>query len=156
MGAKSYEAKYVYFADSGNHRIRRINLATNILSNVAGTGFAGYSGDGGPATSAMLNTPYSVILDASGNVYISDTGNNCIRVITTSGGIILNFAGICLQPGVSYANIHLKKLKILIWYLIFYNAQIIIISIIILLYNTIKYMNVLFLTFLTTPMSFID
>ena len=71
----------VYIADSNNHRIRRVDLLGNI-NTVAGTGTAGYSGDGGPGPSAKLNTPQSVWIDAtSGNLYISDSLNDRIRML---------------------------------------------------------------------------
>src|SRR5215467_7947176 len=61
------------------------------VTRVAGNGRAGFSGDGGPALSAQLNTPQGVVLDTQGNIYISDTGNNRIRVV--SNGVISTFAG---------------------------------------------------------------
>ena len=58
---------------------------------MAGNGTAGYSGDNGPATSAQLNTPYGVAVDAAGNLYIADTGNHRIRKV--SNGVITTVAG---------------------------------------------------------------
>ena len=52
-----------------------------VITNFAGTGTAGYSGDEGPATSALLNAPLSVAVDSRGNVYIADTGNHAIRMV---------------------------------------------------------------------------
>jgi hypothetical protein len=63
-----------------------------IISSVAGNGVAGYSGDGGLATFARLNSPYSVAVDLSGNMYIADKGNNRIRKVSTSG-VISTLAG---------------------------------------------------------------
>jgi sugar lactone lactonase YvrE len=80
----------VYIADSSNNRIREVTAAGTI-STIAGTGTAGYTGDNGPATSAQLNGPQAVTLDASGNIYIADTGNNVIRKI--SGTTITTVAG---------------------------------------------------------------
>ncbi len=60
----------VYIADYYNHRIRKVTVATGIISTIAGTGSQGYGGDNGPATSAKLNLPYGVALDASGIFYI--------------------------------------------------------------------------------------
>jgi sugar lactone lactonase YvrE len=74
----------LYIADSGNNRIRRVDHVTGIITTVAGTGTAGYSGDGGASTSATLNSPSGLAFDASGNLYISDTGNNVIRKVTLS------------------------------------------------------------------------
>jgi uncharacterized protein (TIGR03437 family) len=82
----------VYVADGGNNRIRRIDLATGIITTVAGNGAADYSGDGGAATKASLNVPYSVAFDAAGNMYIPDTGNGLVRVVSPNG-IIDTFAG---------------------------------------------------------------
>ncbi len=80
-----------YIADCVNHRIRKIN-ASGIITAVAGTGVAGFSGDGGPATSASLFEPSGMVVDAAGNLYIADTLNNRIRKVTPSG-IITTFAG---------------------------------------------------------------
>ena len=56
----------MFIADSYNHRIRKVVVATGIISTISGTGTGSYSGDGGPATSAALHYPYGVALDASG------------------------------------------------------------------------------------------
>jgi trimeric autotransporter adhesin len=69
----------LFIADYGNHRIRRVDHATGIISTVAGDGARGFSGDGGPATSAELSIPSGVAVDSHGNLVISDTGNNRIR-----------------------------------------------------------------------------
>lgn len=81
----------IYVADAGNNRIRKIDLSGNI-STLAGNGTAGFSGDGGPATSASLDNPISVAVDAAGNVYVSDNNNNRIRKIDNAG-IITTFLG---------------------------------------------------------------
>ncbi len=77
----------LYIADRDNHRIRRIATDGNI-STIAGTGSPGDSGDGGPAASALLNSPESVSPDAYGNLYIADTGNRRVRVITAGGAML--------------------------------------------------------------------
>src|ERR1700746_2997931 len=69
----------VYVADRDNHRVRRIDTSGNITT-VAGNGEQGFFGDGGLATSASLNTPTAVAVDASGNIYIADSNKNRIRV----------------------------------------------------------------------------
>lgn len=85
------DADNLYIADVGNHRIRRVS-PDGIITTVAGNGTAGFSGDGGSATGAMLSSPYTVAVDHAGNLYIADRGNYRIRrvapdgVITTIGG----------------------------------------------------------------------
>ena len=77
----------LYVTDSANHRVRRIDGAGKVTT-VAGTGSAGFSGDGGPATSADLSSVGAIAFDASGNLYFGDFGNNRIRRVSTSGTII--------------------------------------------------------------------
>jgi len=69
-----------------------LNLNAQIISTVAGTGVAGYSGDGGPATAGMINHPAQIAMDGAGNVYFAETNNNIIRKISTTG-IISTVAG---------------------------------------------------------------
>jgi alpha-tubulin suppressor-like RCC1 family protein len=99
----------IYFADSGNNVIRVVNTGSSaitvanvtippgdiatVVGNLASSPNCGYSGDGGPSTYAQLCSPGDVVLDGSGNVYISDTGNNAIRMVNTNG-IIAAAAGI--------------------------------------------------------------
>jgi len=82
-----------YIADNTNSCIRKVDAATQFISTVAGTGTAGFSGDGGPATSAQLNEPWGVTVDSAGNVYIADYGNNRIRRVDAATGIITTVAG---------------------------------------------------------------
>jgi uncharacterized repeat protein (TIGR02543 family) len=77
----------VYIADYTNNRVRKVNKSTGTISTIAGTGVAGYSGDGVPATSAQLNNPIAVLVDSLGNVYIADMGNQRIRKVDSSGTI---------------------------------------------------------------------
>ncbi len=81
----------VYVADTVNNRIRRFTEG-GAITTIAGTGTAGYSGDGGPATAAKLNAPYGICVDSLGNIYIADTRNNVIRKFTAEGNIS-TFAG---------------------------------------------------------------
>jgi trimeric autotransporter adhesin len=83
----------VYIADTWNHRIRKVTASTGVISTVAGNGTEGYSGDGGPATSAELNAPSGVALDGAGNIYIADSDNNRVRKVTASTGVISTVAG---------------------------------------------------------------
>jgi uncharacterized protein (TIGR03437 family) len=81
----------IYIADSRNHRVRQITTDGKIKT-VAGTGVAGYSGDGGLGTNAKLNSPACVTADQGGNVYILDYGNLVIRRLSPAG-VITTFAG---------------------------------------------------------------
>ena len=83
----------IYIADSVNERIRKVTASTGIISTVAGNGTAGYSGDGGLATSAKLFSPGDVAVDSFGNIYIADTENHRIRKVTFSTGVISTIAG---------------------------------------------------------------
>ena len=85
----------LYIADTNSHRIRKV--ANGVMTAVAGNGVGGYAGDGGPATSAQLNFPRGVAVDAAGNLYIADTQNSVIRLLTpipqpvpaiSSGGVV--------------------------------------------------------------------
>ena len=76
----------LYIADSGNNSIRKV-APNGTITTVAGNGTQGYSGDGGPATSAELNYPYGVAVDAAGNLYIADTSNYRVRKVTPDGTI---------------------------------------------------------------------
>ncbi len=73
----------VYIADTGNHRIRRIDT-TGTITTIAGTGEPGYGGDGGRAVEAQLASPFALTVDSSGNLYVADLGNYRIRVLTQS------------------------------------------------------------------------
>jgi uncharacterized protein (TIGR03437 family) len=83
----------IYIADTANNRIRQI-AASGAINTIAGTGTAGATGDGGPATQANLNAPESIAIDSSGNLYIADTGNNEIREISPAGNISTVLTGL--------------------------------------------------------------
>ena len=83
----------LYIADTYNHRIRKVNAKTGIITTVAGTGSKGFSGDGGPATSARLRYPFSVYVDSAGNIYIVDTYNYRIRKVDAQTQIITTVVG---------------------------------------------------------------
>lgn len=82
----------LYFSDTFNHCVRRIDAVSGIISTVAGRGEAGYAGDGGKATAANLNEPYGIVLDREGNLYIADRHNHCVRRVDATG-VITTFAG---------------------------------------------------------------
>ena len=79
----------IYIADQNTHRVRKID-SSGIITTVAGNGTRGYSGDGGPATAAQLQNPYSIAVDAAGTLYICDIGNDRFRKVDASG-IITSF-----------------------------------------------------------------
>jgi sugar lactone lactonase YvrE len=81
------------FVEMKNHVVRRVNRETGIISTVAGSGAAGFSGDGGPADKAMLRQPHSICLDGDDNLYICDIGNHRIRKVDGKTGVISTFAG---------------------------------------------------------------
>lgn len=76
----------LYIADERAHRIRRVTPA-GLITTVAGNGRAAYSGDGGPADKASLNAPRGIAFDANGFLYVADSGNNAVRLISPSGAI---------------------------------------------------------------------
>jgi len=82
-----------YIADTYNHRIRKVDAKTGIITTVAGIGFKGFSGDGGPATSARLRYPFNLFLDSAGNIYIVDTFNYRIRKVDAATQIITTVVG---------------------------------------------------------------
>lgn len=76
----------VYVADADDNRIREIS-PRGVIETIAGTGVAGFSGDGGPAAAAQVDHPYGLALDSEGNLYIADLGNARVRKLTTDGNI---------------------------------------------------------------------
>jgi sugar lactone lactonase YvrE len=83
----------LYWAEYGSHRLLRMDLRSKIISIVAGTGTKGYSGDGGPATAAQLNTPHELRFDSKGNIYIAERDNHVIRFIDQKSKTISTVAG---------------------------------------------------------------
>jgi len=75
----------LFIADTGNQRVRRVDAATGIITTVAGTGSAGYSGDGGPAIAAKMNWPEDVTADSAGNLFIADSYGHRIRKLDAAG-----------------------------------------------------------------------
>ncbi|HEU0116448.1 MAG TPA: hypothetical protein VFQ80_17290, partial [Thermomicrobiales bacterium] len=98
-GAAVDGAGNVYILDAGNQRIRRVNVATGIITTIAGNGMTGFSGDNGPATEASFNfgagaaATGAIAFDAAGHLYISDTNNNRIRRVDAGTGVITTIAG---------------------------------------------------------------
>ncbi|HLW99517.1 MAG TPA: choice-of-anchor D domain-containing protein [Candidatus Acidoferrales bacterium] len=86
----------IFIADRGNNVIREVTAADNLIHTVAGNHTAGFSGDNGPATSAQLSAPADVAVDAFGDIFIADTGNNVVREVLATApnaGNIVAFAG---------------------------------------------------------------
>ena len=90
----------LYIADTGNGRIREVNLHSGVITTVAGSGAyyfgsfpASTLGDGGPATAAVVAEPYGVAVDAAGNLYVADAGDGRIRKVNAATGIITTVAG---------------------------------------------------------------
>ncbi len=75
----------LFIADTANHRVRRIDATTQIVTTIAGTGTQGFTGDSGPALNAQLNAPRGLAFDRGGNLYIADTGNNRVRIVNPFG-----------------------------------------------------------------------
>jgi trimeric autotransporter adhesin len=84
---------FMNIADSGDSRVRQVNTGTGIISTIAGTGVAGFSGDGGPASAAQINSPRAPSYDSLGNLYFVDTSNHRVRKIDKTTGIITTVVG---------------------------------------------------------------
>src|SRR6185437_10193548 len=82
----------LYLSDTFNHCIRRVDASTGVIDRIAGRGEAGYSGDGGRATEALLDEPYGIVLDADGNLYFADRLNRRVRRVDARG-VITTIAG---------------------------------------------------------------
>ena len=87
------QAGNLFIADRGNHRIRHVDRETGIITTVAGNGTRGFSGDGGPATSASLSSPSALAIDEEGNLYVSDYSNRRVRRVDARTGTITTVAG---------------------------------------------------------------
>lgn len=83
----------LYIADYGNNRIREVSASSGAIHTVAGDGTVGYTGNGGPATSAALDGPNGVAVDAAGDLFIADTGNQVVREVYAATGVIATVAG---------------------------------------------------------------
>lgn len=98
VGVAVDAAGNVYVAEQGGQRIRKVDHQTDFVSTIAGTGTAGYSGDGGPGASAQINNPAHLVLDSAGNVYFADSSNNRIRRISAGSGVITTVAASLNTP----------------------------------------------------------
>lgn len=87
------KAGNLFFVDMKNAVVRRVDAKTGVISTVAGTGEAGFSGDGGAAAKATFKQPHSIAFDKAGDLYICDIGNHRIRKIAMKTGVISTFAG---------------------------------------------------------------
>lgn len=83
----------LYIADTQNHRIRRVNLSSGTMTTVAGNGTQGFSGDGGAAIAAAIDSPSGLAVDADQNLYLADTHNHRIRKVSAATGTIATIAG---------------------------------------------------------------
>ncbi len=83
----------LYFTEAKNHIVRRVDKASGVVTTVAGNGELGYSGDGGPATQATMQEPYSLQVDTNGDIYIVDRLNAVVRKVDAATGIITTVAG---------------------------------------------------------------
>ncbi len=83
----------LFFADQYNRRIRRVDANTNVITTIAGTGIEGSRGDGGPAMLAQFREPGALAFDASGNLYIADSADQRIRLISAGTNTITTVAG---------------------------------------------------------------
>ena len=83
----------LFLSDTFNHRVRRIDAKTGIITTVAGNGRKGFSGDGGPAKNAQLDEPYGIVLDERGNLFIADRLNRRIRRVDGKTGVITTLVG---------------------------------------------------------------
>lgn len=87
------KAGNLFIVELGNHDVRRVDAKTQVITTIAGTGKAGFSGDGGPAKQAELNQPHSLAFDAAGDLYICDIANHRIRKIEMRSGTISTWSG---------------------------------------------------------------
>ncbi len=83
----------LFLSDSSNNRIRRVDAVTGAIFTVVGNGIPAFSGDGGPATQASINTPSGLTMDGAGNIFFADTNSNAVRRVDAVSGVITTVAG---------------------------------------------------------------
>src|SRR5262249_13459435 len=110
IGVRVDPAGDIYISDNTKHVIRLVNVASGMISTSVGTGAAGFSGDGGLATSAQLNNPSNILVDENENLYIADTQNGAIRKVSLTTAPSLTFAptgigGVSVPLNVSVMNL---------------------------------------------------
>jgi streptogramin lyase len=93
-----YEVRFdsagnLFFVERMNHLVRRVDAKSGAISTIAGTGVAGFSGDGGPAVNARFNEPHSIGFDSEGDLYICDINNHRVRKVDMKSGLVSTFAG---------------------------------------------------------------
>jgi hypothetical protein len=93
-----YEVRFdsagnLFFVERMNHLVRRVDAKSGAISTIAGTGVAGFSGDGGPAVNACFNEPHSIGFDSEGDLYICDINNHRVRKVDMKSGLVSTFAG---------------------------------------------------------------
>ena len=99
-GLATDAAGNLYIAEAQGHRVRQVS-PSGVIRTIAGTGQAGFSGDGGPAAAAQLNAPYGLVCDNRGNLYIADLGNARVRRVARDGTI----ATVASTPLISPRNL---------------------------------------------------
>jgi sugar lactone lactonase YvrE len=99
FGVAFDRAGNLYFSDTGNHRVRKADAKTGIITTVAGNGTKGFGGDGGKATAALLNEPYGLCFNNKDTLYIVDRLNYCIRAVDAKTGEIRTVAGVGGKSG---------------------------------------------------------
>jgi len=103
----------LFFTNAEQCRIRRVDATTGLISTVAGTGVAGYSGDGGPATAAAINFPAGMVVDPAGRIYVADSYNQRIRLLTpvddTSVGESRTPATVTAYPSPATEVLHVRS-----------------------------------------------
>ena len=93
----------IYISDAGAHRIRSV-APNGIIRTIAGNGSPGFSGDGGPASAAQLNSPYGLAFDPAGNLYVADLGNDTHRGVVGTAGVELHWGGLSAGGGALFGS----------------------------------------------------